>query len=77
MALPKQVLSIMIKKTGFTDRKLEIEAVGGVGMAYQLTNRINFRLEPVYRKSLNGLNTDPIKYYPYSIGSNVSVLWSI
>jgi opacity protein-like surface antigen len=51
--------------------------LAGIGMDYDLNDKIKFRIEPIYRRSLNSIVNAPIKGYLYSAGLNIGVYINI
>lgn len=48
----------------------------GLGMEYQLSKKVNFRIEPVYRRSLTPITNEPSnKEYFNSLGSNIGLYY--
>ncbi len=61
--------------SGFS--RINLAVIGGFGINYNLTNRFNFRLEPVYRRSLTSIIKAPVKDYLYSAGLNVGIFYKL
>lgn len=56
---------------------INIAAIGGLGIDYQIKEKINLRFEPIYRRSINPIIDAPIKGYLYSLGANVGVFYKL
>jgi len=59
------------RRNGFD--KINLTVIAGFGFAYDLTKRIYFKLEPIYRRSISTIIDAPIKGYLYSAGLNAGV----
>jgi len=57
--------------------RINLAVLGGLGLDYELTDRINLRLEPIYRRSITSIIDAPIKAYLYSIGVNMGVYYRL
>jgi len=57
--------------------KVNIVALGGFGIDYNFTNRLNCRIEPTYRRSIIPIADTPIKQYQYSFGANVGLFYNL
>jgi hypothetical protein len=53
--------------------RINLAVLAGFGINYELTNRLTFRIEPTYRRSLNSIINAPIKGYLYSLGMNTGL----
>jgi hypothetical protein len=53
--------------------RVNLAVVAGFGINYDLTNRLTFRIEPTYRRSLNSIINAPVKGYLYSVGINTGL----
>ena len=53
--------------------KLNIEAVFGTGLDYNITKILVLRFEPIFRYSLTPLGNSEIKRYQYSMGANFGI----
>jgi len=51
--------------------------LAGIGMDYDFKSKIKFRIEPIYRRSINTIINAPIKGYLYSVGLNIGVYYKI
>lgn len=47
--------------------------IGGVGAGYNITEKFNLRLEPLFRYSLTPLEEAPIDQHNYSVGTQLSL----
>ena len=47
--------------------------VGGVGLGYHISEKLNLRVEPLFRYSLAPLAEAPIDQYNYSIGCQIGM----
>jgi hypothetical protein len=45
-----------------------ISLIGGLGLGYKISQKINFTAEPIFRRSITPLTDAPISQYNYSIG---------
>jgi hypothetical protein len=45
----------------------------GLGINYDLTSKLSFRIEPTYRRSITSIINSPIKGYLYSAGINTGI----
>ena len=50
--------------------------IGG-GIIYDISKRLIFRLEPIYRRSVTPIADAPIKQYQYSIGANFGLYYKL
>ncbi|MFH1320201.1 MAG: outer membrane beta-barrel protein [Bacteroidota bacterium] len=57
--------------------KVNFAFIGGLGMEYTLANKLGFRLEPIYRRSINSIIDAPIKSYLYSFGINIGIFYKL
>jgi len=57
--------------------KVNFALLAGFGINYDLNNKIRFRLEPIYRRSINSIIDAPIKSYLYSAGLNVGIYYKL
>ena len=57
--------------------KINFAALVGLGLDYDLTNKVRIRIEPIYRRSINSIIDAPIKGYLYSVGLNAGVFVNI
>ena len=59
-------------------RKFNLVAVAGVGIKYDVSQRIYITLEPVYRQFINTILVDAnAKEYPFSIGTNFGLFYTL
>lgn len=56
---------------GFT--RLNLAVVAGCGINYPISKKINFKMEPIYRRSVTSIINAPVKSYLYSAGINIGV----
>jgi len=56
---------------------LNITVLLGAGIDYSINNRLNFRLEPIFRYAITPIADAPIKEYHYSVGANFGLYYSI
>jgi hypothetical protein len=64
------------KKNSISHPKLEkvnLAALFGAGINYDLTDKYTFKLEPIYKQSVTSIVNAPIKSYLYSIGINLGI----
>jgi len=57
--------------------KVNFALLAGLGIDYDLNNKIRFRLEPIYRRSINSIIDAPIKSYLYSAGLNAGIYYKL
>ena len=57
--------------------KLNIEAIFGAGLEYNVEKKIALRFEPIFRYSLTALSNSEINRYQYSIGANFGIYYNI
>lgn len=62
-------------KTGISP--VNIALIGSIGLECPLTKKWNFKLEPIYRRSMSSIANTPIKKYLYSFGLNFGFFTSI
>jgi hypothetical protein len=63
-------------RTVFSDSgfsRVNLAAVAGFGLDYELTENLQIRVEPIYRRSVTSIINAPIKGYLYSAGINFGV----
>jgi opacity protein-like surface antigen len=53
--------------------KLNFALLAGIGVNYLFKKNIAFKIEPLYRRSINAISPSPIKEYFYSFGINFGV----
>ncbi|NCA84018.1 MAG: hypothetical protein EOM83_00410 [Clostridia bacterium] len=58
-------------------KSVNLIMLAGIGADYVVTNRLSVRIEPVYRRSLTAINGDPMQLYPWSVGVNVGLFFSL
>jgi opacity protein-like surface antigen len=61
--------------SGFS--KINIAALAGAGVEYDLTEKCMLRVEPIYRRSITSVIDEPIKGYLYSAGVNFGVFMKL
>lgn len=65
---------VVNSESGIKDfNKTLIGLVGGIGLGYHINEKLNMRLEPLFRYSLTPLADAPIEQYNYSIGCQIGV----
>jgi Outer membrane protein beta-barrel domain len=64
-------------KQDYTHSFVILSAVGGIGLEYNLSDRLGFRFEPEYRRFLQPVFNTPIRAYLYSFGINTGVYYQI
>lgn len=65
---------VVKSESGILDfNKTVIGLVGGVGLGYHVSEKLNLRLEPLFRYSLTPLAEAPIDQYNYSIGCQIGM----
>jgi len=65
------------KSTGSGLSRINFAAVAGLGINYELTNSLTFRIEPSYRRSITSIINAPIKGYLYSAGLNTGIYYKL
>jgi hypothetical protein len=60
-------------KNSFDLSRINFSFLAGCGMTAPITNRWYFKLEPLYRTSLNKVADSPVKKYFYSLGLNLGL----
>lgn len=58
-------------------KTLNFDVVVGVGLDYELTEKFNFKLEPLYKRSIISVINAPIKTYLYSTGINIGIYYKL
>ncbi|MFA7273859.1 MAG: outer membrane beta-barrel protein [Crocinitomicaceae bacterium] len=53
--------------------KSTISLIGGFGIGYHLSDKLNIRFEPLFRYSLTPVAEAPIKQHNYSVGGQVGI----
>jgi opacity protein-like surface antigen len=53
--------------------RINLAVVAGLGINYDVTNRLTIRIEPTYRRSITSIINAPIKGYLYSAGINTGI----
>ncbi|MBK0401464.1 outer membrane beta-barrel protein [Adhaeribacter sp. BT258] len=61
----------VVSKPGFS--RVNLVALAGFGVDYTLTENLQIRVEPIYRRSITSIINAPIKGYLYSAGINFGV----
>jgi len=56
-------------------RAINILMLAGLGVEYSIFDKISLHLEPIYRRSLTSINSDPMKFYLWSIGVNAGMYY--
>ncbi|CAN5124463.1 hypothetical protein BH09BAC5_BH09BAC5_18900 [soil metagenome] len=59
--------------TGGGLSRINFAVVAGLGINYDLTSRLTFKIEPIYRRSITSIVNAPIKGYLYSAGINTGI----
>jgi hypothetical protein len=67
----KEKKEFVSDNSGFN--KVNFAAVAGLGMEYDITDKLRLRAEPIYRHSLGSIIDTPIKSYLYSAGVNFGI----
>ena len=57
--------------------KINFSFIAGIGIDCPITKKINFKIQPVYRRSINSIIDAPIKSYLYSAGLNLGVFYKL
>lgn len=66
-----EILSSDIETDNFN--KSVVALAGGFGIGYHISEKLNLRLEPLFRYSLTPLEDTPLKQYNYSIGCQAGI----
>ncbi len=56
--------------------RINMSVMGGFGLIYPITNKMNLKLEPIYSRSITSIINAPVKEYLYSIGVNVGLMFT-
>jgi len=56
---------------------LSVAVILGAGIDYTINNKLNLRIEPVFRHAIIPLLDAPIKEYHYSIGANFGLYYTL
>ena len=65
---------VVHSESGILDfNKTVVGLVGGVGLGYHISEKLNLRVEPLFRYSLAPLAEAPIDQYNYSIGCQIGM----
>jgi len=67
----------MNNSTGSGLSRINFAVVAGLGINYDLTSRLTFRVEPTYRRSITSIINAPIKGYLYSAGINTGIYFKL
>lgn len=62
-----------VSKAQLNYEKVNLAMLAGIGLNYDLTDRYVFKLEPIYKRSINSIIDAPVKSYLYSVGLNVGI----
>jgi hypothetical protein len=57
--------------------RFNFAALAGCGIFYPITNRVNLKVEPVFKHSINSITTISVKNYLYSYGLNLGVYYNL
>ena len=58
--------------------RFNFAVIAGFGMNCKMANKLNLKLEPIYRRSITSITSNtPIKEYLYSIGLNVGIYYNL
>jgi Outer membrane protein beta-barrel domain len=57
--------------------KINLAAIAGFGFSYDVTKRIYFKIEPVFRCSITPIVQAPLREYLYSIGLNTGLYYRL
>jgi len=57
--------------------RVNLAVSGSMGLGYNFGERINLRVEPIFRSSVTPIVNAPIKGYLYSLGLNVGVYYKL
>ena len=63
--------------TGSGLSRINFAVLAGLGINYDLTSRLTFRIEPTYRRSITSIINAPIKGYLYSAGINTGIYFKL
>lgn len=64
-------------KSGENLNRLNIQAIIGLGLNYELNQNFILRFQPVFRKSIMPIQNTPIKGYYSSLGTSFGIFWKI
>jgi len=57
--------------------QLNMAVLIGGGVDYEISNRLNLRIEPIFRHAITPVVDAPIKEYQYSIGTNFGLYYTL
>ncbi|MBL4658198.1 MAG: outer membrane beta-barrel protein [Flavobacteriales bacterium] len=66
------------KKSFSTEEDLEainLAMLAGVGVEFGISDKLDLRIESIFRNSMTSIIDAPIKQFPYSIGLNIGVFY--
>lgn len=61
--------------SGFS--RINLTVIAGLGFSYDFTNKLYFKIEPTYRRSITSIIDAPIKGYLYSVGLNTGIYYNL
>jgi hypothetical protein len=56
---------------------VDLTVIAGLGFSYDLSDKLSFRLEPTYRRSITPINDGGIRSYLYSIGLTTGLYYKL
>ena len=56
---------------------ISIAVIIGAGIDYAINNKLNLRIEPMFRRAIIPLVDAPIKEYHYSLGANFGLYYKL
>lgn len=57
--------------------KINLSFIAGLGIDCPVTKKINFKIQPIYSRSINSIINTPIKSYLYSAGLNIGIYFKL
>jgi len=57
--------------------KINFSVIAGLGIDCAITDKFNFKMEPLYRRSITSIINAPIKEYLYSAGLNIGIYYKL
>jgi opacity protein-like surface antigen len=64
-----------VSSTGFS--KINFAVLAGAGFNYSVSNKLDIKVEPIYRRSITSIINAPIKEYLYSTGLNFGIYYNL
>ena len=57
--------------------RLNIAVIAGAGINLKMSDKLNLKLEPIYRRSITSVINAPVKTYLYSAGINIGIYYKL